>query len=87
VPAVGSTTSTVVIAPQAPPAPRIVPPPPPPRPGVVWLPGHWAWRPARATFVWIHGRYAEPSQLHAAWVPGHWAQRPQGWVWETGHWD
>ena len=87
VPEVGSTTSTVVIAPQAPPPPKVVTPPPPPGPGVAWIPGHWMWRPAQATFVWINGRYAEPPHVHAAWVPGRWAQRPQGWVWVGGHWD
>ncbi|TMJ56423.1 MAG: hypothetical protein E6G81_13895, partial [Alphaproteobacteria bacterium] len=42
-PAVGSTVSTTIIAPNPPPAPRVETPPPPPGPRMVWTPGHWTW--------------------------------------------
>ena len=41
----GSTTSTVIIAPEAPPAPRVEVRPEPPRPGMAWMEGHWGGAP------------------------------------------
>jgi YXWGXW repeat-containing protein len=86
VPEVGSTVSTVVIAPKPPPAPRVEAPPPPP-PGEAWVPGHWAWNSGTVAYVWTPGHFARPPRVHAAWMPGHWAQRPNGWVWVEGHWN
>jgi hypothetical protein len=83
----GSTVSTVVIAPNPPPPPRDEMPPPSPGPAMVWMTGHWMWHPDAQSYVWVHGKYAEPPRDHAAWIPGHWNPRSDGWEWTDGHWD
>ena len=83
----GSTTSTVIVAPEAPPPPRIEVRPAPPRPDMVWMEGHWEWNPQTHTYGWTQGTFAEPPRPRAVWTPGHWQQRPDGWVFTPGHWS
>ena len=73
VPKSGSTVSTVIVAPNPPPPPRDEIAPPAPGPAMVWMTGHWMWNPDAQSYVWVHGKYAEPPREHAAWAPGHWA--------------
>ena len=56
-------------------------------PGSVWIPGHYNWDPARQTYVWLQGEYAQPPRPSARWVDGHWAETPTAWIWMDGHWD
>ena len=70
---------------RAPPPPRVERRPGP-RPGYVWGPGYWAWRPRRRNYVWRRGhwerdrpgfRYQSPRWvLHS----GNWVFMPGGWV-------
>ncbi len=76
---------------------RTVPPPPPPPaevvtpapgPAYVWVPGHWAWRPARGQYVWAPGHWAIPQTPRHVWIPGHWAPYGGGgYTWVEGHWE
>ncbi|MGE0259586.1 MAG: hypothetical protein AB7T18_12615 [Alphaproteobacteria bacterium] len=83
----GSTTATVIVAPEAPPPPRVEVRPAPPQPGMVWMEGHWEWNPQTHTYAWISGKFAEPPRPRAVWSPGHWQQRPDGWVFTPGRWS
>ena len=64
---------------EAPPAER------PAAPGVVWIPGYWAWDQARADFIWVSGCWRVPPP-GMYWVPGYWATVPGGWEWVAGFW-
>lgn len=87
VPETGSTVSTVIVAPNPPPPPRAEAPPPSPGPEMVWMSGHWTWKPEARNYVWMEGKYAMPPRPRAAFVPGRWVQRTEGWIWEDGRWD
>jgi hypothetical protein len=87
VPESGSTVSNVIVAPNPPPPPRAEAPPPSPGPEMVWMSGHWTWKPEARNYVWLEGKYATPPRPRAAFVPGRWVQRTEGWIWEDGRWD
>jgi len=87
VPESGSTVSTIVVAPNPPPPPRAEARPAAPGPEMVWMSGHWSWKPEAGSYAWIEGKYAMPPRPRAAWLPGSWTQHPDGWVWEEGRWD
>ena len=90
----------VEIIERAPLAPIVEVIPPLPRPGMHWVPGHYAWRGAR--WFWIRGHYvaydvpAMPALIVETpppspgpkffWVRGHYVWEGRGWVWHKGHW-
>jgi hypothetical protein len=67
-------------------------PPPPPRaetrpqarPGQVWVPGNWQWRP-QSGYVWVAGHFESrrPGQI---FVPAHWSQVNGSWQMTPGRW-
>jgi hypothetical protein len=72
------------------------PPPMPPMPsevrtaqpgtGYVWVPGHYQWRSADRTYIWVPGSWTVPP-VGYTWVPGRWEARPEGNVWVNAHWQ
>src|SRR5262245_47160053 len=65
-------------------------PPPPrfertpaPRPGYVWGPGYWAWRPRRRNYVWRRGHWERDRPGFRYETPG-WVSRSGNWVFEGG---
>jgi hypothetical protein len=51
-----------------------------------WIPGHYEWRAAERTYVWVPGTWTVPPPGHV-WVPGRWETRPEGSVWIESHWQ
>ncbi len=75
------------IAPKEPP-PTIAEQPPDQKPeadNAQWLPGYWAWDPARQDFTWVSGVYRVPPQ-NRQFVAGYWANTDEGWRWVPGYW-
>jgi len=76
-----------VATPPPAPAPQAETPPPSPGPEYVWVPGHWAWRPALGQYMWLPGHWAVPPDRELVWVPGHWVWGPRlGYHWVEGYW-
>jgi hypothetical protein len=76
-----------MIAPQPPPEP-IEELPPEVRPvgeDAVWIPGYWAWEPAREDFLWISGVWRVPPP-DRRWVSGYWTEAQDGYQWLSGFW-
>ncbi len=69
---------------QTPPAPKAEAVPPQPAPDFVWQPGYWDWRDNQ--FVWINGRWEQPSRPNVTWMPTHWEKRADRWVLTAGYW-
>lgn len=66
----------------APPA-RIVEYAPAPRPGLVWVPGFWAWRHHRHVWVGGHWERVRPGYFYA---PARWAHHGDRWRYHGGGW-
>jgi hypothetical protein len=69
---------------------RAPPPPrferrPGPRPGYVWGPGYWAWRPRRRNYVWRRGHWERNRPGFRYQTPG-WVLRSGNWVFVPGGW-
>jgi len=85
IPGVESTAEAgVVYVVRAPPPDRVEVRGEPPGPGVVWVPGYWAWN--GADFTWTPGMWRAPEPGFRTWVPGHWRHDRRGWFWMEGHW-
>src|ERR1700741_2871509 len=61
-----------IAAPWAPPPMLVEEPPPPPYPDGVWVGGFWVWQ---GTWVWDHGRWAEPPRRGYVWVHPYYENR------------
>jgi hypothetical protein len=72
-----------VAAPWAPPPMLVEEPPPPPYPDAVWIGGFWVWQ---GTWVWDHGRWAEPPRRDYVWVHPYYENRHGVVIFITGHW-
>src|SRR5262245_13303080 len=71
-----------VASPPPVPPPQVEAQPPSPGPEYVWVPGHWAWRPAFGRYVWLPGHWVVPAERGLVWVPGHWVWGPRfGYHW------
>jgi len=55
-----------IAVPWAPPPMLVEEPPPPPFFDAVWIGGFWVWQ---GTWVWDHGRWAEPPRRNCHWGP------------------
>ncbi|ACR32239.1 YXWGXW repeat-containing protein [Burkholderia glumae] len=51
---------------------------PPARAGYVWDHGRWRWE--HGAYVW------QPVRVGYHWVPGHWVAHGPNWHWVPGHW-
>jgi hypothetical protein len=58
-------------------------PAPPPFYGAVWIGGFWVWH---GTWVWDHGRWAEPPRPSYVWVHPYYENRGGTVIFITGHW-
>ena len=75
--------SETVVVTEAPPAPRVEVIPAAPSPAHVWVGGYWSWQ---GRWVWVPGHWASRPAPSSTWVAGHWAPRRRGYVWVPGHW-
>jgi hypothetical protein len=62
-----------------------LPPEEKPAGNVVWIPGYWAWDPARDDYVWVSGTWRVPPP-GKEWVPGYWRKTSDQWQWVCGFW-
>src|SRR5207244_4472063 len=72
-----------ILVPWAPPPMLVEEPPPPPFYGAVWIGGFWVWH---GTWVWDHGRWAEPPRPSYVWVHPYYENRGGTVIFITGHW-
>lgn len=68
----------------APPPMLVEVPPPSPNPGSVWVGGYWTWN---GTWVWAHGRWAQPPRSGYYWVHPYYENRNGEVVFVTGYWS
>jgi hypothetical protein len=52
---------------------------------IQWIPGYWAWDPARNDYLWVSGIWREPPP-GSQWVPGYWHTVEGGNQWVPGSW-
>ncbi|MDB6167878.1 MAG: 17 kDa surface antigen [Verrucomicrobia bacterium] len=79
-----ATTNVVVDQPPAPPPPQREVVYAAPRPGVVWIPGYYAYDGYQ--YVWIGGRWMRPRRGYRGYVTPHWQRRGGGYVYVQGYW-
>ena len=68
----------------APPAPIVEARVVAPGPGLVWIPGFYAWN--GVAYGWVPGRWDRPVRARARWLPGHWVHDRRGWYFVDGRW-
>ena len=82
----GTTTTTqMVVVREAPPALKEETRSASPGPGVVWIPGNWAYE--DKTFVWTPGRWERPAAESMIWTSSRWVHTSTGYEYVPGHWD
>lgn len=54
--------------------------------GLVYVPGHYVFRPRLGTYVWVSARYLRPPHPGMVFVPGHWRHARGQWFWVQSHW-
>ncbi len=52
----------------------------------IWVPGYWAWDPARDDFAWVAGTWSIPPR-DTIWVGGRWMRDADGWYRVPGFWS
>jgi hypothetical protein len=70
----------------APPPLPVYQQPPVPEPGLIWMPGYWAWGPGG--YFWVPGSWVAPPQPGLLWTPGYWAWSDDCgcYEWNPGYW-
>lgn len=54
--------------------------------GAVWVAGHYDWRPRRADYVWVPGRWVRAPRANAVWVEPRWDRDGDGYAYYKGYW-
>ena len=58
--------------------------PPCPDPGLMWMPGYWAYGPDG--YYWVPGAWVPAPYEGALWTPGYWGWDAGFYVWHPGYW-
>jgi hypothetical protein len=68
----------------APPVLPVYVQPPCPQPGLMWVPGYWAYGPDG--YYWVPGEWVPAPYDGALWTPGYWGWMGGLYVWHPGYW-
>jgi WXXGXW repeat (2 copies) len=55
-----------------------------PDPGLMWVPGYWAYGPDG--YYWVPGAWVPAPYEGALWTPGYWGWDTGFYVWHPGYW-
>jgi len=55
-----------------------------PEPGLIWVPGYWAYGPDG--YYWVPGAWVPPPYEGALWTPGYWGWDNSLYMWHPGYW-
>ncbi len=55
-----------------------------PEPGLMWVPGYWAYGPYG--YYWVPGEWVPAPYAGALWTPGYWGWSSGLYVWYPGYW-
>jgi WXXGXW repeat (2 copies) len=55
-----------------------------PEPGLMWVPGYWAYGPDG--YYWVPGAWVPAPYDGALWTPGYWGWSTGVYVWHPGYW-
>jgi hypothetical protein len=58
--------------------------PPVPAPGLLWVPGYWAW--SGVAYYWVPGTWVPAPRPGYLWTPGYWAFNAGYYGWHPGYW-
>ncbi|HEX8713817.1 MAG TPA: hypothetical protein VF730_18225 [Terracidiphilus sp.] len=68
----------------APPPLLVYDQPPCPDPGLIWIPGYWAYGPDG--YFWVPGAWVPAPFVGALWTPGYWGWDDGMYYWHPGYW-
>jgi WXXGXW repeat (2 copies) len=68
----------------APPPLPVYEQPPCPDPGLMWVPGYWAYGPDG--YYWVPGAWVPAPYEGALWTPGYWGWDAGFYAWHPGYW-
>ncbi|HEV2214407.1 MAG TPA: YXWGXW repeat-containing protein, partial [Terracidiphilus sp.] len=55
-----------------------------PQPGLMWVPGYWAYGPDG--YYWVPGAWVPAPYEGALWTPGYWGWGSGFYMWHPGYW-
>jgi hypothetical protein len=55
-----------------------------PEPGLMWVPGYWAY--GEDDYYWVPGAWEPAPYVGALWTPGYWGWSGGFFVWRPGYW-
>jgi hypothetical protein len=55
-----------------------------PQPGLMWVPGYWAY--GDEGYYWVPGAWMPSPYVGALWTPGYWGWSGGLFVWHGGYW-
>jgi hypothetical protein len=58
--------------------------PPCPQPGLIWMPGYWAY--GDDGYYWVPGAWVPAPYMGAYWTPGYWGWGGGLYMWHPGYW-
>lgn len=58
--------------------------PPCPEPGLIWMPGYWAY--GDDGYYWVPGAWVPAPYVGALWTPGYWGWDDGMYYWHPGYW-
>ena len=58
--------------------------PPCPEPGLIWMPGYWAY--GDDGYYWVPGAWVPAPYVGALWTPGYWGWNGGMYYWHPGYW-
>ena len=58
--------------------------PPCPEPGLIWMPGYWAY--GDDGYYWVPGAWVPAPYVGALWTPGYWGWNGGMYYWHPGFW-
>ena len=68
----------------APPPLPVYEQPPCPDPGLMWMPGYWAY--GQDGYYWVPGAWVPAPYEGALWTPGYWGWNDGFYMWNPGYW-
>jgi hypothetical protein len=55
-----------------------------PQPGLMWVPGYWAY--GDEGYYWVPGAWVPSPYVGALWTPGYWGWSGGLYAWHAGYW-
>ncbi|HUX46017.1 MAG TPA: hypothetical protein VMV57_14815 [Terracidiphilus sp.] len=55
-----------------------------PEPGLMWVPGYWAY--GDYGYYWVPGAWVPAPYVGALWTPGYWGWNSGFYMWNPGYW-